>query len=224
MTKPGNSDPADRSADAEEAGAGQTADAAPAEPEPTQRKDTAARMAEPDPEPLMAELEKAPPVREEEPVMPTAAEAARRRSDVPRPQIVRVAFYLALSSATLGVLTGIFLITQKQVMLDFAVSPDNPLRTTPERAERIVTTYLWLYMVQAVALGAFLVLFAWKAQEGVRRARMMMLIITLIMLVFHFYVGWAWPDLVSGLCAMAAIAMMYLPSTREFFGPRQTIR
>lgn len=172
-----------------------------------------------EPEPV----EKAPPVREE-PVMPTADEAAERRPSVPRPTVVRTAFYLAVASAALGVLTGIYLLTQKQVMLDYAVSPDNPLRTTPDRAESIVTTYLWLYLVQAVALGGFLVLFAYKAQEGLRRARMMMLIITLIMLLFHFYVGWAWPDLISGFCALLAIALMYLPSTREFFGPRQTIR
>jgi hypothetical protein len=175
-----------------------------------------------DPEPGPAPIEKAPPAREE-PVMPTAAEAAARRRDVARPTVVRTAFYLAFGSAALGVVTGIYLITQKQVMLDYAVSPDNPLRTTPARAENIVTTYLWLYMIQAVALGGFLTLFAYKAQEGVRRARMMMLIITLIMLLFHFYVGWAWPDLISGFCALLAIALMYLPSTREFFGPRQTI-
>jgi hypothetical protein len=68
------------------------------------------------------------------------------------------------------------------------------------------------------------VLFAYKAQDGVRRARMMAVIITLILLIFHFYFFGTAFGQISGLFAAITLAMMFLPSTREYFGPRQQIR
>ncbi len=75
-----------------------------------------------------------------------------------------------------------------------------------------------------IALGAFLVLFAYKAQDGVRRARMMALIIALILLLFHFYFFGTAYGQISGLFAAITIALLYLPSTRAYFGPRQRTR
>lgn len=223
MTKPGNSDPADRPA-----GSADPTESRPAEPEPD--PGGTARTADPVPgnsEPAMAELEKAPPIREE-PVMPTAAEstaaAARRRGDMARPKVLRIAFYLAIGSAVVGLLSALDLFLQKAELVESAQSIDAPQPLTAAEAERAVSSLLWLYLVVVVALAAFLMLFAYKAQDGVRRARMMALIITLIVLLFHFYFFGTVYGQVSGLLAAVTIALMYVPSTREYFGPRQTIR
>ncbi len=176
------------------------------------------------PAPAMADLEKAPPAPEEEPVMPTAREAARDRDDMERPTVLRVAFYLALASAVIGAVSGIYLILHKADLVSSAQSADAPQKLTADEAERAVTSLLWLYMVVVVALGVFLTLFAYKAQDGVRRARMMALIVTVILLLFYFYFAPTLFGQLSGLFAAVTIALMYLPSTRAYFGPRQTVR
>jgi hypothetical protein len=210
-------------------------EAGPAETEPREDANTDADTdaepapvsedAEPkdDPEPLMTELENAPPIREE-PVMPTAAEAARRRSELPRPTVVRIAFYLVIASVVVGLVSAVDLFLSKAELVSSAQTIKTAKPLTAEEAERAVTSLLWLYLVVVLALGAFMVLFAYKAQDGVRRARMMTLIITLIVLLFHFYFFGTVYGQVSGLFAAIAIALLYLPSTRAFFGPRQSTR
>ena len=279
MTKPGNSDPADRPADAADTKAGTEAEPTPAdatvadsgtpeaapeaapdnesedktepeakpgaksapEPEPAAKPEAeakpepvakakpkrkpAAPVNEPvdEPEPLMVELEKAPPIREE-PVMPTAAEAARRRPDLPRPKVLRYALYFALASAAVGLYSAIELFLNKAELVESAqtIKTERPL--TAEEAERAVTSLLWLYLVVVLALGAFVTLFVYKAQDGVRRARMMALIITIILMLFHFYFFGTAFGQISGLFAAVTVALLYLPATREYFGPRQRVR
>jgi hypothetical protein len=245
VTKPGNSDPADRPADPAET---EPAPAEPAVAEPedstpeaapenksenksedkSENKSAAKPEAKPeaepvdDPEPLMTELEKAPPF--EEPVMPTAAEAARRRSDLPRPKVLRIALYFALASVAVGLYSSIELFLNKAELVSSAQTIKTAKPLTAEEAERAVTSLLWLYLVVVLALGAFIALFAYKAQDGVRRARMMALIITMILLLFHFYFFGTAFGQISGLFGAITVALMYLPSTREYFGPRQTTR
>ena len=231
MTKPGNSDPADRPAEpatepeeTDPKDSAETGTEKGTDTEADTGTDTAAAEKEPvDPEPLMVELEKAPPAPEE-PVMPTAAEAARRRPDLPRPKVLRIAFYLAIASAVVGLVSSLDLFLNKAELVESAQTIDTPKPLTAEEAERAVSSLLWLYLVVVVALGAFLVLFAYKAQDGVRRARMMAVIITLILMVFHFYFFGTAFGQISGLFAAITLALMFLPSTREYFGPRQQIR
>jgi VIT1/CCC1 family predicted Fe2+/Mn2+ transporter len=175
-------------------------------------------------EPLMVELEKAPPIADE-PVMPTAAEARLRRSELPRPRVLQIAFYLAIASLVAGLISVYDLWAHKAELVSGAQDPkqvERPLNA--EEAERAVSSLLWLYLVVVAALGAFLTLFAYKAQDGVRRARMLALIITLILLLFHFFFFGSLYGQLSGLFAAIAIALLYLPSTREYFGPRQKTR
>jgi hypothetical protein len=241
VTKPGNSDPADRPVDAKEPAGEPTpesngeaaTDTTPEpdtkpEPEPTPEPEAVAEKEKPA-EPVVAEpvsaaeFEKAPPVPDE-PVMPTAAEAARRRSDLPRPKVLRIAFYLAIASAVVGIYSAIELFLNKADLVRSAQTIKTPNPLTPEEAERAVTSLLWLYLVVVVVLGAFITLFVYKAQDGVRRARMMAMIVTLILLIFHFYFFGTAFGQISGLFGAITIALLYLPSTREYFGPRQTVR
>jgi hypothetical protein len=215
--KPGNSDDDERpdTVDAQPDPEPETADSEKADSEKADSEKA-------DPEPLMAELEKAPPI--EEPVMPTAAEAARRRSDLPRPKVLRIALYFALASAAVGLYSAIELFLNKAELVSDAQKIKTAKPLTAEEAERAVTSLLWLYLVVMVAFGAFIALFVYKAQDGVRRARMMALIVALILLLFHFYFFPTPFGQISGLFVVVTIALLYLPSTREYFGPRQTVR
>jgi nitrate reductase NapE component len=230
VTKPGNSDPADQPLVADDADPKAKTETTPEtapepepepETEPEPERETASAT---EPAPEIVEMEKAPPLPAEEPVMPTAAEAARRRSELPRPLVLTIAFYLAIASAVVGAGSAILLFVSKADLIDQAQDINTARKLTAAEAERAVTSLLWLYLVVVLALGAFLVLFAYKTMDGLRRARMMALIITLIVLLFHFYFFGTALGQISGLFAAVAIALMYLPSTREYFPPRQSTR
>jgi hypothetical protein len=215
VTKPGNSDPADQVDAAKSTDTEPAPETAP-EPEPV-----------PEPAELdKVELEKAPPLPAEEPVMPTAAEASRaaavRRGEMPRPRVLTFAFYLSILSGAIGLSSAIVLFLAKADLVAQAQEINTARKLTAAEAEKAVTSLLWLYAVVVVALGAFLILFAYKTMDGLRRARMMALIITLILLLFNFYLFGTNLGQLSGLCAAVTIGLMYLPSTREYFPPRQT--
>lgn len=207
--KPGDSDEHERPGEPTDESGEPDAETAADEPEPS---GAAAERDGGEPEPLMTELE-------------DPRETARGRGDAERPKVVRVGFYLALAAVAFGLGGGIFLFAQRQAIIGDLVSPRNPNRVTLGDAQHVVDQVLWLYIIVVVVLGAFIALFAYKAQEGVRRARMMLLVVTLILLFFYLLSPILTSlSLLSGLLAAAMIVLMYLPSTRAFFGPRQTIR
>lgn len=220
VTKPGNSDDDERPTGAEdELAKDETAEEPATEPAADEPE---AEKAD-DPEPLMTELEKAPPAPEDEPVMPTAAEAARRRSDQPTPRVLKIAFYLAVGSAVIGIAAAIQLFTLKQTITQDLLTNNRDIK--PADAERAVGAAVWLYLIVTVVFGAFIALFAYKAQEGVRRSRMLLLIVTVILLCFYLLSPvLTYLSLFSGLLAAVMIVLPYLPSTREYFGPRQTVK
>lgn len=172
----------------------------------------------------MAELEKAPPAPPEPPVMPTAREAARDRTDQPVPRVIRFSFYLWIAAGVVGVIGGIAMLLGKQALIDDVVDANEDPNISAEQIADGMTTLLWMHMVVTVVFAALFALFAYKAQAGVRRSRMMLTIVVVIVVVFYYVLFRTQFGLLSALLAAVATALLYLPSTRDYFGPRQTTR
>ncbi len=176
-------------------------------------------------EPLMAELEKAPPPPEE-PVMPTAREAAAKRARSagpvePVPGLLRWSFYLALLSAVIGVVGGVFLLLNKQTLIDDLVENNTNEALTNEQIASGTTTLLWLLMTVTVIFGVLLALFSYKAQEGVKKARTMLTVLTVLVVLFYFMLFTTPFGLLSALLALIAVALLYLPSASQYYRARQ---
>ncbi|HWM04734.1 MAG TPA: DUF6264 family protein [Actinophytocola sp.] len=203
------------------------------EPKNTERAEQDSPNTEP--EPLMAELEKAPPPPpepayekapppKERPVMPTAREAARDRSDLPMPRVLRISFYLWIVAGAVGMVGGILMLLTKQSLIDDVVAANEDTSITPQQIADGMTTLLWMHMVVTVVFAVLFALFAYKAQNGVRRARMMLTIVVVIVVIFYYALFRTQLGLLSALLAAIATAMLYVPSARDYFGPRQTTR
>ncbi len=213
MTKPGKPDPDQPEGDA----------TPEIEPETEPKMSDTAKKAEPetDPEPLMAELEKAPPPPEE-PVMPTAREAAAKRARpdgtvAPVPGLLRWSFYLALLSAVIGVVGGVFLLLNKQTLIDDLIENNTNADLTNEQIASGTTTLLWMLMIVTVVFGALLALFGYKAQEGVKKARTMMTVLTVLVVLFYFVLFTTPFGLLSALLALIAVALLYLPAASQYY-------
>lgn len=162
-------------------------------------------------------FEKAPPV------MPTAREAALHRAGGPTtPRIVRVSMYVWIASAVVAIFAGVFLMLNKQALIEDALKLPNS-KLTRAQAEQGVTTLLWMFLVVNVIFAALTVLFSYKSQEGVRRSRLMLTIVCVIMIGFHFVLFATAYGQISALLGVVALVLLYAaPSARQFFAAERT--
>lgn len=152
--------------------------------------------------------------------MPTAAEAAAARpADRERPPEVRYSFLLWVLAGVFGIVDAIVLLTMKQSLIDTSIRNNKNPNATNEQIANGVTILLWMLVITAIALAAFYALFAFKAQESVRRARLLLTMLCILTLLFHIFVrttpfGW-----LTGLLALAATVLLYLPRSLKYYAP-----
>jgi hypothetical protein len=237
VTKPGNSDPK-QSEQAEETTAStpdspatEATEATPAA-EPAGAEEPAeaepADKAKPDKavisEPLMAELEKAPPAPEE-PVMPTAREAAaslqaRRRFEEPPPRMLKFSFYFFLAAGLVWLISMIVTLVLKDQIIVGEVDRNKNPDLTPDQIASGVSQILWVVTIAAVTFAVFLGLFGYKATEGTRRARTLVTIVATVMILFHLLLNGTVFGILSAFLALLGLALLWSPTARTYFPPR----
>jgi hypothetical protein len=181
-------------------------------------------------EPLMAELEKAPPPPEE-PVMPTAREAsardaaararAGRRFEEPPPRTLRISFYFFLASGLVWLISMIASVILKQQLIDAEIERNKNPDLTPEMIANGVTQILWIVLVASLTFTVFLGLFGYKATEGTRRARTLVTIFSVVLVLFHLLLNGTPAGILSAMFALVGLALLWSPSARAYFPPRQ---
>lgn len=152
--------------------------------------------------------------------MPTADEAAAMAAPAEeRPAPVRYAFVVWMFAGIMGIVNGVDMLLRKQQLVDRWV------RQNPDVArvdlERGANTLLWMFLVAAVAFAVLFTLFAYKAHEGQRRARLMLTCLCVLMVVFHFLVLGEVFGLTSALLGVIGTVLLYLPAANRFFAPRE---
>ena len=218
MTKPGNSDPDEQKTDAVE----------PTEAAETTEMSKAEKAEPEDAEPLMTELEKAPPPPEE-PVMPTAREAAAKRAQAGRrfeeaaPTTLKWAFYLFVASGVVWVFGSVAALVIKQSLIDDQIKRNTDPKISPEQISSAVNQVLWLALILSVTFAVFMALFGYKATEGTRRARTLVTIFGTIVVLFHLLLNGTLIGLLSAFLGLAALALLYSPTARAYFPPRERV-
>jgi hypothetical protein len=168
-----------------------------------------------------AEAVRRPPAKSEpvEPVMPTADEAAVfRRALDQRPTPVRYSLVVWITAGACGVLNAIILLANKQSLIDSWIRTKEP-NVSNEQIARGASTLLWMFMIAAVVFAVLFTLFAYKAQDGIRRARLMLTLLCLLTVLFYFLILPTPFGLMAALLAAAATVLMYLPSSNRYFRP-----
>ncbi|GAB3455107.1 hypothetical protein GCM10027436_57280 [Actinophytocola sediminis] len=156
--------------------------------------------------------------------MPTAREAAAATTGKPVPSVVKWGFYVLLAAVVVGVFGAIYLLLNKDTLVDNQLKLEGAEQITRAEAEQVVSNALWTLIIINVIFGAFQALFAYKAREGQRRARMLVTIATLLVVVFHFLLVPTLFGQLAGLLGAIGVALLYLPAARGFYPPRQPLR
>lgn len=220
MTKPGNSDPAEPNTD----------EAAPDKAVPDEDTTSLApEPAEPEPAPkpkAKPKIEKAPPIPADEPVMPTAREEAmraqaKRRFEEPPPRTLRISFYFLVASGLIWFASMVVSLLYKQSIIDAEIKRNTDPKLTPDQIANGVTQILWIVLIAAVTFTVFLGLFGWKAIDGTRRARTLVTIFGTVLVLFHLLLNGTPPGILSAMFCLVGLALLWSPSARRYFPPRE---
>ncbi|MFC5285940.1 hypothetical protein ACFPM7_02660 [Actinokineospora guangxiensis] len=149
---------------------------------------------------------------DEPPIMPTADEAGER---VRPPMVVTVAYWLWLVAGAIGLAGGLTVLLNQQFLADsYATTQSVPLT----EAMDIVKGYtVWLILGSAVFLLLYWLL-AYQARNGVRKARMLLIVVGLLSAFFQY--GFGRITIFGLICAMAtiiALALLFMPGAKRFY-------
>jgi hypothetical protein len=207
-------------ADASAAVDAEPAAAEPADPEPAAEAKPAAKARKAkavDPEPLMAELEKAPPPPREQELRAQA----KRRFEEPPPRTLRFSFYFFTAAGLVWLISMIVSLFYKQTIIDNQIKNNQNQDITPEQITNAINQLLWILIIASLAFTVFLALFGYKATEGTRRARTLVTIFAVVMALFHLLLAPSQFGILSALLAVTGLALLWSPSSRKYFPPRQ---
>jgi peptidoglycan/LPS O-acetylase OafA/YrhL len=157
--------------------------------------------------------------RPEPPVMPTAEEAELDRPDGEPPKTVRYAFVAWVLAGMVGIVNAVVLLVYKQELIDTAIKNKRDPNITNEQIANGTNTLLWMFLVGAVVFAALFTLFSYKAQDGARRARLLLTMLCLVTVAFYFLVLRTTFGLMTALIALAATVLLYTPKASEYFRP-----
>lgn len=153
--------------------------------------------------------------------MPTAAEAAASRGEEPveRPAAVRYAFVVWILAGVFGVINAVIMLVNKQAFIDHAIKQNRSPNVSNDQVASGATTLLWMFLVAAVIFAVLFALMAYKAQEAVRRARLMLTVLCLISVVFYLVVLQVYLSPLVAALTLAGAVLLYLPRSNLFFRP-----
>lgn len=153
--------------------------------------------------------------------MPTADEAAaaRRTEPVQRPNAVRYAFVVWVLAGLFGVVNAVVMLINKQVFIDEAIRRNRSPNINNDQVASGQTTLLWMFLLAAVTFAVLFALMAYKAQEAVRRARLMLTILCLITVVFYLVLLQVYLSPLVAVLTLAGTVLLYLPRSNLFFRP-----
>lgn len=202
-------------ADSKAAGA-KAAARKPAEDKPSAK---ARRAKAAETEPLMAELEKAPPPPREQ----TLRAQTKRRFEEPPPRTLRFSLYFFVAAGGIWLLSMVASLIYKQDIINNEIKRNTNPKITPEQISGAVNQILWIVTIAALAFTIFLALFGYKATEGTRRARTLVTIFAVMLVLFHLLLNGTQLGILSAMFALVGLALLWSPSARRYFPPRQVL-
>ena len=164
-----------------------------------------------------ADVEKAPPLPREE----ALRAQAKRRFEEPAPRTLRFSFYFFTAAGAIWLLSMIASLIYRQDIIDSEIKRNKDPKITPEQITGAVNQILWIVTIAALAFTVFLALFGYKATQGTRRARTLVTIFAAILVVFHLLLNGTQLGILSAMFALVGLALLWSPSSRKYFPPRQ---
>ena len=133
------------------------------------------------------------------------------------PILVKISFWLWVAGVTVLLLTHIIFLIIQDRFVDAAVSRNTDARFTDQQVTASTIFALWIAFVASVVFGALIVLFAYKAREGTRSARNVLVVLAVLTTLFYALLFDSQYAILAVLLFLIALLLMYLPSVQAYF-------
>ncbi|GAA3638878.1 hypothetical protein C8D88_101207 [Lentzea atacamensis] len=137
------------------------------------------------------------------------------------PGTIVAGYWLVVAGVALSVLASIFLLANKQDVVDAVKSRNTDPKLTGEMIETSATVTLVVALAISVLLAALAVWFAGKVKAGTKKSRTGLMIVVLLNLFFQLIAnGYA---VVAALVAMAGLVLLYFRQSTDYLTEREQL-
>ncbi|WP_208024512.1 hypothetical protein [Amycolatopsis pithecellobii] len=134
------------------------------------------------------------------------------------PKAVQVSFWLWVASGIVFLAGYVILFLNRNQLVAQIIKTTTDPAATPDRIRSGATQALVIALVGAVCLTALTLLFAWKARQGTRSARTVLVVLTVISLLAQIGLGLgSLITLLGTLVGLVALLLMFLPKSTTYF-------
>ncbi len=137
------------------------------------------------------------------------------------PGTITAGYWLVVTGVALSVLASIFLLANKQAVVDAVKSRNTDPKLTPEMIEASATATLVIALVVTVVLAVLAVWFAGKVKAGKKKSRTGLMIALLLDLFFQLIAnGYA---IIAVLVAISGLVLLYFRQSTDYLAEREQL-
>jgi len=137
------------------------------------------------------------------------------------PGTITAGYWLVVTGVALSVLASIFLLANKQAVVDAVKSRNTDPKLTPEMIEASATATLVIALVVTVVLAVLAVWFVGKVKAGRKKSRTGLMIALLLDLFFQLIAnGYA---IIAVLVAISGLVLLYFRQSTDYLAEREQL-
>jgi heme/copper-type cytochrome/quinol oxidase subunit 3 len=137
------------------------------------------------------------------------------------PGTITAGYWLVVVGSALGVLATLYVLLNKQTVIDASVQANKDSKVTPDMIASTVNTILIVSLVVTVVLAALAVWFAGKVRDGLKKSRTGLMITLLLGLFFQMLTNTL--GVVTALIAIAGLVLFFFRQSSDYLAEREQL-
>ncbi|MBB5806335.1 hypothetical protein F4560_006103 [Saccharothrix ecbatanensis] len=134
-----------------------------------------------------------------------------------RPRELTLSFWLWMTAAGLLLASALFLLTQRDALVESARQASTDRDFTEEQLQAGATGLLMIVLIGALIVGGLIVFFAVKSRTGRSWTRVALTVMTPVVFLYSMFLAMPEFSLVIALVVAGAVVTLYLPGSKAYF-------
>lgn len=137
------------------------------------------------------------------------------------PGTIKFGYWLVVAGSALGVLAALYVLLNKQVLVDAAVQANKDPKITPDMIASTLNVLVIVSLVATLVLAGLAVWLAGKVRSGIRKSRTGLMITLLIGLFFQMVTNTL--GIVTALVAVSGLVLFYFRQSTDYLSEREQL-
>ncbi|MGW6937265.1 hypothetical protein ACWGE0_44955 [Lentzea sp. NPDC054927] len=137
------------------------------------------------------------------------------------PGTINAGYWLVVLGSALGVVATLYVLLNKQALIDVSVQANKDPKITPDMIASTVNTILTVSVVVTLVIAALAVWFAGKVRGGLKKSRTGLMITLLLGLFFQLLTNTL--GVVTALIAISGLVLFYFRLSSEYLTEREQL-